>query len=220
MSLPFTIDQFLGVFRQYNETVWPLQWALNFLAVVAVAAAVAEKRRASNVVVIILAFLWIWTGVAYHLVFFRPINPAATLFGALFLAEGMLIAWLGLVRRALRFERRTDLRGVIGYLLIFYGLIAYPAIGYALGHRYPAAPTFGVPCPTTIFTFGMILLSAGRPWALIVVPVLWSILGMSAALQLEMWEDLGLVVAAVVSTVIVIRRRAPQPRADVALART
>ncbi|WP_414541485.1 DUF6064 family protein [Nostoc sp. CCY0012] len=28
----------------------------------------------------------------------------------------------------------------------------YPLIGYALGRIFPTSPTFGVPCPTTIFT--------------------------------------------------------------------
>ena len=28
MRLPFTIDQFLDVFRRYNLAVWPAQWVV------------------------------------------------------------------------------------------------------------------------------------------------------------------------------------------------
>lgn len=28
MELPFTIEDFYGVFRDYNMAVWPLQWLL------------------------------------------------------------------------------------------------------------------------------------------------------------------------------------------------
>jgi hypothetical protein len=36
MQLPFTIEQFFGVFRLYNITVWPAQVFLVLLAVLAV----------------------------------------------------------------------------------------------------------------------------------------------------------------------------------------
>jgi hypothetical protein len=32
MKLPFTIEQFLGVFRQYNENIYPLQFLFYLLA--------------------------------------------------------------------------------------------------------------------------------------------------------------------------------------------
>ena len=56
---------------------------------------------------------------------------------------------------------------------------------------------FGVaPCPTTIFTLGILLLLRGG-WviALSVVPLLWSFIGMAAAVQLGILEDLGMPVA-------------------------
>jgi hypothetical protein len=32
MALPFTEAEFLAVLARYNEAAWPLQWALNALA--------------------------------------------------------------------------------------------------------------------------------------------------------------------------------------------
>ena len=55
---------------------------------------------------------------------------------------------------------------------------------------------FGVaPCPTTICTFGLLLLAAGPvPLWLIAIPVIWAGIGSTAAILLAVREDLGLLV--------------------------
>src|SRR5512133_1186887 len=204
MRVPFTLDQFLDVFGRYNEAVWPLQLLLLAMAAVAIAAAVRGGRSGSRVASAILAILWIWMGVVYHAVFFRPINPAALLFAAAFVAEGVLIAWLGVAHSTLKFKPHRGAGTTIGFVLILYALLIYPAIGYAIGHAYPLSPTFGVPCPTTIFTFGMLLLCASpRSRTVLVIPAAWAVLGAFAATRLGMWEDIGLVVAAVIAVAVV-----------------
>ena len=217
MTLPFTIEQFLDVFRRYNDGVWPLQWILNALAMVAFVATMRRarwsSRARSRLASGILAALWLWVGIAYHVAFFRTINPASWLFAIGFVGEGVLIAWLGLLRPRLQFELRSDAGSRIGAALIAYALIAYPVIGYALGHRYPSAPTFGVPCPTTIFTFGMLLLCPPpRPRALFVIPAAWALIASVAAIELGMWEDMGLVAAAITATFMALRQRTDDSR--------
>src|SRR5690348_2371502 len=98
MQPPFTTHQFLDVFRAYNDAVWPFQVFLYALAVVALIAARMRTDGAPLVVAAILAFFWLWMGVVYHLIFFRAINPLATAFGVLFIAQGLLIAWNGMLR--------------------------------------------------------------------------------------------------------------------------
>ena len=208
LSLPFNMTQFLDVFRRYNESVWPAQWLLNLLAIVAVGAAVVGGRGASKIASGIVASFWLWMGAVYHLTFFRAINGAAIVFGSLFLIEGILIAWGGVARPSLHFDERTNPASRVGFALIVYALIAYPLMGYAFGHRYPSAPTFGVPCPTTIFTLGLMLLARPpRPRFLIVIPALWGVVSFAAARDLGMWEDYGLLIAAVLATALVIAQR-------------
>ena len=200
MNMPFTTEQFLDVFRRYNQSVWPAQAILIALAVVAIVAAASGGPRASRLVSSILGLLWLWAGAAYHLTFFREINPAATVFAVAFIVQAVLFVWLGAVRGALNFDVRSGWSGILGASIIAYALIAYPLIGLALGHELPSAPTFGVPCPTTIFTFGLITwITAPRSRLIVVVPALWSIVAFVAAIQLGMWEDLGLTAAAVVA---------------------
>jgi len=207
MTLPFTIDQFADVFRAYNESIWPAQWILNALALVSLAAAFAGRRRASQIASLVLAVLWVWTGLVYHARFFRVINPAAIVFAAAFVLQGLMIGWFGVVKEAVRFAARRNAATAVGSLLITYALVVYPLIGRAIGHRYPAAPTFGVPCPTTIFTLGLFLLAApALPRMLLIIPVAWAVVGLSAVLQLGMWEDWGLPVAAIAVLVFSIRR--------------
>src|SRR5690606_7702918 len=80
--------------------------------------------------------------------------------------------------------------------LVAYALLGYPLLGAALGHRFPAAPTFGLPCPTTLFTVGLLaFLARPYPAYVLAVPLLWSAVGTSAAFGLGMYEDLGLIAA-------------------------
>ncbi|WP_339379209.1 DUF6064 family protein [aff. Roholtiella sp. LEGE 12411] len=43
-----------------------------------------------------------------------------------------------------------------GRVLFYPHHAIYPLIGYSLERTFPSLPTFGIPCPTTIFTFGLL----------------------------------------------------------------
>jgi hypothetical protein len=217
MTIPFTTEQFLDVFRRYNEGVWPAQWVLLAGGVLGLALTLRTGRRSARFIGLLLAFLWLWMGVVYHLKYFPAINPAAVYFGVAFIVQAALFAWFGAWRGRLEFRARADGAGVLGGILVAYALVGYPLLGLALGHRYPASPTFGLPCPTTIFTFGLLLWTRPPvPRAVLVVPALWSVIGVSAAVQLGMREDFGLLVAGALATLTVLareyRRRATAPR--------
>jgi len=210
MNLPFTYDQFIDVFRRYNDGVWPAQGLLVGLAVAAVLLGLRRSPSCARWASGILAALWIWAGIAYHLAYFARINPAAVLFGVAFAAQSALFAWLAWRPGGLEFRPLDAVTGVVGGVLITYALVAYPLLATALGHRYPATPTFGVPCPTTIFTLGMLVWAGDRaPRRLLVVPVAWSVVGLAAATLLRMREDLVLAPAALLALALSYRRRVP-----------
>ena len=213
--MPFAVADFFDVFRRYNEAVWPAQVVLTALAVVTVLLAARSTPRSSAAASLILAALWVWMGLVYHLGFFTRINPLAIAFFVGFVAQAVLIIAYGVWRR--RIELRFDRSGasVLAGVVLAYALLGYPALGYALGHQYPAAPTFGVPCPTTIFTFGILLL-AGRslPRVLLIIPTLWALVATSAALSLGVPEDFGLPIAALMTVAISIARGHGVPREE------
>ena len=154
MTLPFSTDQFFGVFAAYNQAIWPVP---------------------------VVAYL-----------------------------QGLLFFWKGGCRGALVFRFQKDLVGLLGLLFIVYAAVLYPLFGYMLGHTYPHAPMFGVaPCPTTIFTLGLLLWAEPQvPIALLVIPLLWTLIGSIAVLVCGVTEDFGLFVAGVLGTAnLAVRQR-------------
>lgn len=208
MQIPFTVEQFFAVFRAYNLAVWPAQVGLLALAVVAVVLVVVSQRWSGAGVSGILAFLWAWMALTYHLAYFSPINPLAYAFAAVSLVGAGVFLWHGVVRRQLQFKPNTGARAITGLCLIAFALVGYPLWSYYAGHRYPALPTFGLPCPTTIFTIGMLVfLVRPYPRSPFVIPILWSLVGSQAAFVFNVPQDLGLVVAGVVGLVLLARSK-------------
>jgi hypothetical protein len=205
--IPFTVDQFLEVFERYNVAVWPAQLFLYALGILTIGLALQRRTDFRKTVSLILAMFWIWMGLVYHLWFFSDINGAALIFALFFALQGGLFLIAGVLRNNLRFRFRPNLFGSIGSAFLIYALIIYPALGFWFGHRYPVAPTFGLPCPTVIFTFGILLWTDRRvPLYLLVIPLAWSFLGFWAAVSLGMTEDYGLLGAGLFGSLSVILR--------------
>jgi hypothetical protein len=207
MKLPFTIEQFLEVFKNYNTAVFPIQFIFYLLALIAIYLSVRKITLSDKIISAILSFFWLWMGIAYHFVFFTTINKGAYIFGVLFILQGVLFMWKGVFQNQLTFQFLNNKKGVTGAVLLIFALLTYPLIGYFLGRVYPASPTFGLPCPTTIFSFGILLLIKGRcPVIILVIPFLWSIIGFTAAITLGITEDSGLLISAIITGVFIFER--------------
>ena len=206
--LPFTSEQFLAVFANYNHAIWPVQIAAGLLGALAVALLFLTTPGSDRVIAGILAAMWLWTGFAYHAVWFSEINRAAYLFAALFIVQGCYFIHAGVYRRQIRFGIRRGPAAWAGAAFVAYAAIVYPLIGIATGHRYPAMPMFGVtPCPVTIFTFGMLMLTLDPvPRRLLVIPVLWSLIGGSAAILLNVPQDWLLLLSGGVAVPLMVVR--------------
>jgi hypothetical protein len=201
-GVPFTADQFYEVFAIYNRQfgIAVAGWWITCLVYVAMAA--RNPAAWSRLLTFVLAALWAWNAIAYHAVLFTRINPAAWLFGALFAIESGLLIWAGARRPLEYFSSTRPLLG-IGATLVVYSLL-YPFLS-ALSHAYPATPTFGVPCPTAMLTIGLLLTLRDRvPALLAVIPVVWALIGGSAATLLAVPTDYVLLVAGTVLMVMLI----------------
>jgi hypothetical protein len=158
--LPFTVDQFLGVFEQYNQAIWPMHVVAYILGIAALILVVKKTPYSDRSISVILALFWAWVGIVYHLMYFSAINGAALGFGALFIVQAVLWLVFGIIRPKLSFQWETNPYTVIGAVMIVYAMVIYPILGTLLGHGYPRSPSFGVaPCPMVIFTFGLLLLT-------------------------------------------------------------
>ena len=212
MNIPFTIAEFYGVFSAYNTAVWPLQLLLMALGVLAIVLLVRQRSYSSIGISAILTVLWVWQALAYHYAFFTAINPLAYGFSALFMGGAAVFFWQGVVRRKLIFEITTGWRIRAGWSLIIFAWFIYPAWTYFAGHRYPAFPTFGLPCPTTLFTIGLLaFLVKPYPRSVLIVPVLWCFVGSQAAFLFDVQADLGLIVAGVLGVALIVQAKASAP---------
>lgn len=207
--LPFTIEQFLAVFVKYNMAIWPVQFLAYVLGAIAVALTFRGGSRSDRAIAAILAVMWAFTGIGYHLAFFAVINKAAYGFGVLFVIEAAALAHAGVYHNRLRFGFRADAPAWVGAFFVVYSALLYPLISIATGHPYPQMPMFGItPCPVTIFTLGMFLLTVSPPpFYLLAIPVLWSLIGGSAAMLLRIPQDWLLLASGAVTALLLLIRQ-------------
>jgi hypothetical protein len=205
MKTPFTIEQFMEVFKNYNTSVYPMQIFFYLLGITAIFLVFTRMKLKDETICLILSVFWIWIGLVYHLLFFTTINKAAFIFGPIFIIQGVLFIVYGIVKHSLSFRFKFDIFQFTGILFLIYALIIYPVLGYFFGHRYPYSPTFGLPCPSVIFTFGIFLFADKKiPMLLLIIPFLWSIIGFFASVSFGIFEDTGLLIAGVFGTTLII----------------
>jgi hypothetical protein len=206
--LPFTLQEFLRVFAAYNLAVWPAVLVAYVLGALAIIFVLRPSALHSRLVAVVLAAMWAWSGIAYHWLYLSTINQAALLFGAAFVGQAIIFlkaAWRG----QLLLSFRPSAAGFIGVAMIGYAALVYPVLGLMAGQHLTELPMFGVtPCPVTIFTFGCMLLTE-KPvsWRMLAIPVLWSVIGGSAALMLGIWQDWMLLLSGALS-IFLLRRSA------------
>jgi len=209
MQPPFTREQFFDLFAAYDEALWPAAVALWIASAVIVALRLSAQRPHDRWIGTLLVVHWAWSALAYHVAFFTRINPAAWFFAALFLGQAVLFFHVGIVQRRLSFAPWGNAWAPLAWGLIGYSL-AYPAIN-AIDHlSLSRIPTFGLPCPTTIFTAGVLMLAAPRSWRLSTVPVIWSAIGGSATFLLGVHADVALPIAGMALAIFSLRRTTPE----------
>jgi hypothetical protein len=206
MNLTLTLATLLSTFEKYNLAIWPMQVLAYLLGLVALFFAIKPSRYSSRIVAAVLCFLWLWTGIVFFPLYFGPVYTPAYAFGLLFIVQGILFL-LSVLRPRLSFGFKADMYAIVGLLFVAYAMVGYPLFGYFLGHVYPRTPPFGLtPCPTTIFTFGLFLLTDKKvPVFLLVIPLLW---GLSAVMPVSVGilEDIGLFTAGVLGTALILYR--------------
>jgi len=206
MNLTLTLPNILAAFERYNLAIWPMQVLAYALGLVALFFAIKSSRYSSRIIAAILAFLWLWTGIVFFPFYFAPVYTPAYGFGVLFIIQGLLFLATVLKPR-LSFGFKGDVYSIVGLLFIAYALIGYPVVGYFLGHIYPQTPPFGVtPCPATVFTFGLFLLTDKKvPKLFLIIPLLWA-LGGVLPVSVGILEDIGLIISGVLGTAMILYR--------------
>ncbi len=207
MKTPFTIDQFFEIFEKYNSSVFPFQIIIIIIGIATVFLIHSSKEIRNKLITGFLGFLWLWIGIVYHIAFFSSINKAAYAFGGLFIIQGVFFT-IELFRKRLEFEFTGSAREYLGYFFIIFGLIIYPIISYLLEDSFARTISLGLPCPTTIMTFGFLMLTGARfPKYLLIIPTLWAIIGTGAATSFGVYQDYVMLLSAIIADIYLIKRK-------------
>jgi Family of unknown function (DUF6064) len=202
-----TLNTFLAKFAHGNAEVWPMQLVWYACAVAMVGLAFCPSRRATQLICVLAAANIAWEGIVYFGIQ-RSDMHLAWLWATVFVLEAFLVLVAGVVRRDLVIAPRRDVAAVLGAVGIVYALVAYPLMGPLSGHSLSTLPVFGLsPCATVIFYFGL-LLWARPPAPPYLLPLLlaWSLNAAPGALATGIVVDVGMVVAGVAATGVLIWR--------------
>src|SRR6186713_1953146 len=85
MKLPFTVEEFLEAFKNYNQSVYPMQIIFYLLGATVIFLSIRKVTNADRKINVVLSFFWLWMGIVYHLFYFAKINKAAYLFSGIFI---------------------------------------------------------------------------------------------------------------------------------------
>lgn len=200
--LPYTAEVLFSVYGIHLQDIWPAPIAAVALALTALVLGWKRISNGDRVVGAILALGWIWVGTVFFILTLAEINFAAPLYGALFIAEGLLLGWFGVVRNQLSFRFRPAPAAWIGLALALCGLALYPLADGLMDPRWAALRLVWIaPGATVLFTFGMLLLGHGRVRVgLCVVPLLWSAVAAVSGWMLGIWTDVALLPLALLAT--------------------
>ena len=207
--LPFTKDALFAVVEPYHRAVWPLPLVMAALGFVALALARRPGAMASRLITLYLASAWILVGLLFHLRHFAGINFAAPAYGVIFVLEGLLLAWAGLVRTRLGFALGVDRVGAAGLALALYALLIFPLADRLAGYGWPAVRLAGTtPEPTALLTLGLLLaVPRSAPWHLVAVPLLWSVWAGVMGWWLRLPQDAVMPVMALLTVMLLVIRR-------------
>jgi len=207
MKTPFTTEQFFEIFEKYNTSVFPVQLIIIALGIIGLVLIHSRNSVRKKLISILLGILWLWTGIVYHITFFTSINQAAYVFGSLFIIQGIFF-FVEMLRGRLEFSFGGSVREYIGYFFILFGLIIYPIISYLLEGSVSRTISPGLPCPTTIMTFGFLMLTTDKlSKYLLIIPVIWAVIGTSAAISFGVYQDYVMILAAIVAGIYLFGRK-------------
>jgi hypothetical protein len=124
--MPFSPEEFFDVFARYNTAILPLQLVACAAGLMTVGALWRGTRGAAAVIALTLAAMWAVNAIGYHWLHFAWINPAARLFGAVFVVQAALLAAAPWLWPDPRFTVRRGLRSALGLALIPFAAVVYP----------------------------------------------------------------------------------------------
>lgn len=212
--IPFSRDVFLGQIAELNALLWPGQIAILLLALGILALAARPVFQIERLPALCLSAAWISVGTLYYGLQFTPLNWAAWLAAALFVLQGLLLLWFGVVQNRLRLRFKGEAPSWVGAILLAAATFGYPLLGLATGTGIDAAPIVGIdPGPTVLFTWGYLLLTAEKTYRLMLpLPFIAAWVCAVAGWLIGVPADVVLAPAAIGALFVIVKLKRCAPR--------
>jgi hypothetical protein len=206
MNISITLEQLLDTFEKFNLDIWPMQIIAYVLGIIAIFFIIWKTKYSYRILLGVITFMWLWAGIGFLLFYSGPTYKPAYILGALTVIQAVLFL-IAVFKPLISFGFKLNIFSVTGLLFVAYAMIGYPVIGYLLGHGYPQWLPFGlVPCPVTVFTFGLLLMTDKKvPVLFLIIPLLLALSG-AMPVSIGIFEDIGLIIAGIMGTVMIIYR--------------
>ncbi len=204
--LSFSIKEFFLVLESYNLAIWPIQIFAYVFVGLSLFFIFKPTKYSSKIVLAILSFFWLFNGAVFSFIYWAPSHIFGYIFGVCCILQGLMFLY-SIRRSDITIGSPNLTYTLIGILFVLYAAIGYQILGYYLGHIYPHFFPVGlVPCPTTILTFGIFLIINKKiPIKYYIIPLIIS-LGGFLVVSKGIYEDIGLIIAGILGTILIIRR--------------
>ena len=204
--MDITLEQLMEAAAQFNQMIYPAQWAAMLLAVAAVVFAFVKKAYSNALILGISILFFLMNALAFWLPAGLQGYSNGFLYMAIFILEaGFLLC--AAVEDELHFHFELTPFSIIGLVFIIYALVGYPLVGLLVGRSYPGlifSPLF--PCPLNIWFVGMLLLTEKPvPRYVMIIPFIWGLVGIMWA-ALGVTEDIGLIVTNLIGPALICYR--------------
>ena len=161
MQLPFTTEQFFDLLAAYNEALWPGLAVLWMASLVRVCC--CSRRAGHRIAGSAVSSRPIGSGRPWHTTP-RSLRESTPPRGSSPRSSSCWrVVFLAVVQGRLSFAPWRNAWAPVAWVLIAYCRAGINAVQHFSVARIPA---FGVPCPTMIFTAGVLMLATPRSWRL------------------------------------------------------
>ena len=207
--MDITLEQLLTAFVDYNQMLYPAQWAGILIALIAVLFALIKKTFSNALIIGVAIFFNLFIALAFWLpAGIQQGHSNGILFMAIFIVQAGLLLCAAL-EDELHFHFEPKPLPIIGLVFVFYALIGYPLIGMLVGRTYPGlifSPL--APFPMSIWFIGMLLMTDKPvPRFIMIIPFIWGLIGVMWV-AIGVTEDIGLVITNLIGpTLLCIRDR-------------
>ena len=130
------IQAFYDIFFRYHSALWPMIIITYILGLLIIFLTIRRLEHSSQIISVILAFLWIWVGIFFFLIYGYRVNPTLYLVsGILYCIQSVLFLFYGVYKNSFSFRIEKNGYAIVGMSMIVYALIIYPLIEIFRGNK-------------------------------------------------------------------------------------